>query len=52
MHFVGVYFIKGTFFLLAPPKQVPFLISSNENNFIKTQGSRLGMIIATKKGLA
>ena len=37
--------------MLAPPKQMLFLTIYNENIFLKTQGTRLGAIIALNKGL-
>ena len=42
---------KGHFGCLNPPKQMPFLTVSNENIFSKTQGTRLGVIVAPNKGL-
>ena len=48
----GNFFKKGSFCLLAPPKQMSFLTISNENIFfLKNQGTRLGVIIAPNKGL-
>ena len=49
--FGSTFSLKRAFGLLAPPKQMSFLIISNENNFLKTQGTRLGAIIAPNKGL-
>ena len=47
-----VLFLKKiAFCLLAPPKQMSFLTISNENVLFKTQGTRLGAIIAPNKGL-
>ena len=37
--------------MLVPPKQVSFLTISNENIFLKTQGTRLGAIVTRNKGL-
>ena len=37
--------------MLVPPKQVSFLTISNENIFLKTQGTRLGAIVTPNKGL-
>ena len=37
---------KRAFFLLAPPKQMPFLTISNKNIFFKTKGTRLSAIVA------
>ena len=55
---VWVRFLPGHMFwkkkdivFLAPPKQMSFLIVSNENIFSKTQGTRLGAIITPNKGL-
>ena len=42
---------KRAFFLLAHPKQLSFLTISDENIFLKTQGTRLGTIVAPNKGL-
>ena len=42
---------KKDIVFLAPPKQMSFLIVSNENIFSKTQGTRLGAIITPNKGL-
>ena len=45
--FFGVHFSeKRAFCLLAPPKQVSFLTISNKNIFFKTEGTRLGVIVA------
>ena len=49
--FWDTIFEKKAFCLLAPPKQMPFLTISNENTFLKTQGSRLGALVAPNKGL-
>ena len=49
--FFRAYFLgKRAFCLLAPPKQMSFLIISNENIFFKTQGTRLGAIVSPNKG--
>ena len=42
---------KKDIVFLAPPKQMSFLIVSNENIFSKTKGTRLGAIITPNKGL-
>ena len=42
---------KRAFCLLVPPEQMPFLTISNENIFFKTQGTRLGAIVAPNKYL-
>ena len=42
---------KRAFWLLALPKQIPFLTISKENTFFKTQGTRLGAIVAPSKCL-
>ena len=49
--FAGTFSEKRSFCLLALPKQMSFLTISNENIFLKTQGTRLGVIVAPKKGL-
>ena len=50
--FLGTHFLKKRVFsLLAPPKQVPSLTISNENSFFKTQGTRLGVVVISNKGL-
>ena len=51
--FLGGTFVeeKGIFLVCTPPKQMPFLTISNENIFLKTQGTRLAAIVATNKGL-
>ena len=53
MHFWGHIFRKKkrAFWLLAPPKQMPFLTISNKNIFFKTQGTRLGAIVTPNKCL-
>ena len=42
---------KRIFCLLTLPKQMPFLTISNKNIFFKTQGNRLGAIVAPNKRL-
>ena len=42
---------KMAFCLLATPKRMSFLTISNENFFFKTQGTRLGAIVAPNRGL-
>ena len=42
---------KTTFWLLPPPKQMPFLTISGKNIFFKTKGTRLGAIVAPNKCL-
>ena len=42
---------KRAFCLLAPTKQMPFLTISKKNIFFKTQGTRLGEIVAPNKCL-
>ena len=42
---------KKAFCLLAPPKQLSFLTTLNENIFFKSKGTRLGVIVAHNKGL-
>ena len=37
--------------MLVPPKQMLFLTIANENNFFKTQITRLGARVAPNKGL-
>ena len=50
--FFGSHFSeKRTFYLLATPKQMLFLTISNKNDFLKTQGTRLGAIVAPTKCL-
>ena len=49
--FQGIFSEKRVFCLLAPPKQMSFLLISNENIFFKTQSTRLGAIVAPNKGL-
>ena len=49
--FWGTFSEKRAFCLFAPPKQMSFLTISNENIFLRTQGTRLGVIVAPKKGL-
>ena len=50
--FLGAHFSeKRAFWLLAPPKQMPFLTISDKNIFFKTQGTRLGSIVAPNKCL-
>ena len=49
--FGAIFFKKGAFCLLAPLKQMSFLITSNESTFFKNQGTRLGAIIVPNKGL-
>ena len=51
--FFGGTFVeeKGIFLASTPPKHMPFLIISNENILKKTQGTRLGAIVAPNKGL-
>ena len=41
---------KKTFCLLVPAKQMSFLTISNETIFLKTQGTKLGAIVAPNKG--
>ena len=48
--FFGAHFLKKkAFCLLAPPKQMLFLTISNENIFLKTQGTRLGCDTRTQQ---
>ena len=52
---MGVFFResfaeKKTFCLLVPAKQMSFLTISNETIFLKTQGTKLGAIVAPNKG--
>ena len=48
----GAHFLeKRAFRLLTLPKQMPFLTISNKNIFFKTQGNRLGAIVAPNKRL-
>ena len=49
--FGGTFSEKRAFCLLAPAKQLSFLMISNENIFRKTQGTRLGATVAPIKGL-
>ena len=49
--FLGHIFWKKAFCLLASPKQMSSLTISNENSFSKTQGTRLGAIVALNKCL-
>ena len=42
---------KGHIFGLHLSKQMLFLIISNENTFLETQGFRLGVIVTPNKGL-
>ena len=49
--FGGIFYEKMAFCLLAPSKQLTFLTVSNENICFKTQGTRLGAIVAPNKGL-
>ena len=42
---------KMRFWLLVPPKQMSFIIISNENILRKTQGTRLGEKVVPNKGL-
>ena len=49
--FGGTFSEKRLFCLLARPKQMSLNIS-NENIFLETQGTRLGVIVAPSKGLA
>ena len=49
--FRDTFFRKRAFCLLVLPKQMPFLTISNENIFFKTQGNRLGAIVAPNKRL-
>ena len=51
MFFGGKFLEKRAFCLVAPPKHMSFLTSSNENIFLKTQDTRLGAIVAPDKGL-
>ena len=48
---MGRTFSKKAFYLLVPPKQMLFLTIANENNFFKTQITRLGARVAPNKGL-
>ena len=48
----GAYFLeKSASCLLTLPKQMPFLTISNKNIFFKTQGKRLGVVVAPNKHL-
>ena len=49
--FEGTFLEERAFCLLTPPKQIPFLTSSNENIFFKFQGTRLGAIVTPNKDL-
>ena len=49
--FWSTFVKKRGFCWLAPPKQMLFLTTSNQNIFLKTQGTRLGVIVAPNKGL-
>ena len=52
MYFFRAHFMKKwAFYLFASPKHMSFLTISNENIFSKTQGDRLGAIVAPNKGL-
>ena len=42
---------KGILFACNSPKLMPFLTISTENIFFRTQGTRLGAIVASNKGL-
>ena len=42
---------KRAYSLFAPPKQVSFLPTSNKIIYFKTQGPKLGAIVAPNKGL-
>ena len=44
-------FEKRASCLLGPPKQTSFLTISNKSIFFKTQGTRLGAIVAPNKSL-
>ena len=48
--FYGIFSEKRVFCFLAPPKQMSVLTAPNENIFFKTQGTRLGAIVAPNKG--
>ena len=48
--FKGIFSEKRAFCLLVPLKQMSFLTISNKNIFFKTQGTRLGVIVAPNKG--
>ena len=48
--FYGIFSEKRVFCFLAPPKQMSVLTTPNENIFFKTQGTRLGAIVAPNKG--
>ena len=48
----GAHFLeKRSFCFLTLPKQMPFLTMSKKNIFSKTQGNRLGAIVAPNKRL-
>ena len=49
--FGGTFVLKKGILFTWPPEQMSFLTISNENNFFKTQGTRLGAIVAPNKGL-
>ena len=50
--FFGAHFFKRRVFcLLTLPKQMPFLTIFNKIFFFKTQGNRLGAIVAPNKHL-
>ena len=49
--FWGTIFWKKGICLLAPPKQMSFSTISHKNIFLKTQGTKLGAIIAPNKVL-
>ena len=49
--FAAHFLEKSAFCLLTLPKQMPFLTISNKNIFFKTQGKRLGAIVAPSKHL-
>ena len=46
-----IFFEKRAFCLLSPPKQMSFLIISNEFCFFKTQDTRLGVTVASYKDI-
>ena len=50
--FPGAHLSKKEDFIgLHPQKNMLFLTASNQNIFLKTQGTRLGVIVAPNKGL-
>ena len=49
--FWGHIFWKKGFLFTCTPKQLSFLTISNENISLKSQGNRLGAIVAPNKGL-